>query len=229
VNPQTAMLKIGEVFESMPNFAQNPGLVAGWSIPGTEAVARWLVPLSNSGEEYHRWCDAFGHDVGASVQWSKLGTRASSTSSTIGEDELWPPEGYVDRHSATIVSTTLTHLTAKNVEFIIAVSDIYRHDQLPGAHQPAQIIGPVPRFVTDTQAQLYPYDTLACLLSFTKEENRHFPIAIWPRDLSWSLAAPLYSDSWFFSGSAYAYQCLEKSGLEVYPISRGDFCPAEGD
>jgi hypothetical protein len=190
---------------------------------GTEAVARILMPAETTDETYVSWSELTGMPVSGVTYWSEL--EACSKSAR----EATPPQGYVDGQTAARLVSVLARHTAPNSEFVVALSRVYCNDKIPRLPPPLALSGPESQFVVRQYADLYRCPSLTWVQDLTRDRDCHFPVAIWPVDLSWSLAAPLYSDSWYFSGSHSLYAALVREGLEAHPVSRHDPVTAEGD
>jgi hypothetical protein len=166
-------------------------------------------------------------DVNGLTRRSDLGpesTRAGVEFKAVG----WP-QGFVDRQSAKRLVDALTASTRSGVSFGMALSRVYSGDQLPALPPRLSLGGADGWFIRATQADLYACSDIDWVEEMTRGHCRHFPIAIWPDDLAWSVAAPLYSDSWYFAGSTQAYSRLASYGLEIHPVPREAAVAAEGD
>jgi len=207
----TTPLSLGP--DQIPQFSPDTLSVGRWTISGTEVVARILIPLEPAPGMYVPWRDVGSAPVTGSTRWSELISRVPG-----------PPYVYVDEVTADRIASVLEN-EGKSTDFIAGFSQVYCNDTLPSVGEKVAVD------MSDEfeQADFYQCGDLAWLRTVTHENNCHFPIVIWPLDVAWSLAAPLYSDSWFFSGPRTLYNSFVGRGLEIYPIPRDALCPAEGD
>ena len=86
-------------------------------------------------------------------------------------------------------------------------------------------------FLLATHADLYSRHSLEWLLGteWTRDSGNHFPVGLWPLNHEWTLTAPLYSDSMYFSGEQSHYERLLNAGIEIMLVSRNDPLSSEGD
>jgi hypothetical protein len=143
-------------------------------------------------------------------------------------DTLAPPYGRVDMSTAQRLASALEAATPDMVEFAMALSKVYCETLTVTGARPLQVRPPATPYWQYVDAELLGCNRLSCLIEFSHRRHR-FPVAIWPMDLKWSLAAPLYSDSWFVSGERALIRSIQATGLEVYEIDPTTPTPAEGD
>jgi len=206
----------------MPGFSGDLSRIEGWTMPGTEAVSRVMIPVEAPDGRYVAWSELLGRPVVGGDRWSRLALESP------GLDEGGPPYGFVDSRTASRMVSVLAQVTSPADPVVVAISRIYC-DDVPDIGPGAQPPGGEYTFLSWEQADLFLCPDLWVLTKMTRENNCHFPVALWTLGLTWSLAAPLYSDSWFFSGPRVIHEALIDSGLESLPVSRSDRSPAEGD
>ncbi|MDR1264984.1 MAG: hypothetical protein LBK42_05310 [Propionibacteriaceae bacterium] len=214
---------------SLPHFGYDANLVSGFIVQGSPMAARIFIPPRGEDEVTQSlWSDLLGDRLLSTTRWSEYADGDGCW--RFNGHEFSHPQGWIGAETANRMADILEVSVKKSKAIIIAaVSGVYAESEMILGGCVRAISPPDCWYNPFTDVTLVANDNLSFFRAMTHENNCHFPVGLWPSDLSWCLASPLYSDSLFLSCSEKLYSTFTDSGLDIFPIRCDTPNPAEGD